>query len=75
MSISKLLSSILEAWFLLPSCFRAAALLVELDLVLEPVVQFEVVVLQGRRGSRGEPAVRACAIEEQPGTHGSQQNA
>lgn len=49
--------------------------MVELDFVFEPVVKFEVVVFQGGGRSRGEPAVRARAVEQQPGAHGPQQDA
>lgn len=43
--------------------------------MLDPVVQLEVVVLQRRRGARGEPAVRARAVEEQSGANRTQKDA
>lgn len=53
----------------------AAALLVQFDLVLEAVVQFEVVVLQGGGGARRQAAVGAGAVEEEAGAHRPQQDA
>lgn len=43
--------------------------------MLEPVVELEVVVFQGGGGSRGQAAVGARAVEQQPGAHGPQQDA
>lgn len=57
------------------SRLRAAALLVELDLMLEAVVQFEVVVLQCGGGARRQPTVGARAVEQQAGAHCTQQDA
>lgn len=60
-------------FFLFPetpsSCLGAAALLVQLDLVLEAVVQFKVVVLQGGGGAGRQAAVGAGAVEEEAGAH------
>lgn len=59
----------------LPSGLGTAALLVDLHLVLDAVVQFEVVVLQ-RGGAAGRQAVvGARAVEQEPGANRSQQNA
>lgn len=57
------------------SRLRAAPLRIYLHFVLDPVVQLKVVVLQRRGGARRQPAVRARAVEEQPGADGSQQDA
>lgn len=43
--------------------------------MLNPVVQLEVVVLQRRGGAWREPAVGACAVEEQPRADRTQQDA
>lgn len=53
----------------------AAALLVELDLVLDAVIQLEVVVLQRGGAARSQAAVRAGAVEQEAGTDGAQQHA
>ncbi len=59
----------------LPSGLGTAALLVDLHLVLDAVVQLKVVVLQ-RGGAAGRQAVvGAGAVEQEPGTNRSQQNA
>lgn len=58
-----------------PSRLGAAALLVELDLVLEAVVQFEVVVLQRGGGARRQAAVGAGAVQEEAGAHRPEQDA
>lgn len=42
--------------------------------MLDPVIQLKVVVLQRRGGARGEPAVGACAVEEQTGANSAQQH-
>lgn len=57
------------------SRLRAAPLLVYLYFMLDPIVQLKVVVLQRCGGAGGEPAVGACAVEEQPGAHCTQQDA
>lgn len=57
------------------SCLGAAALLVELHLVLEAVVQLKVVVLQRGRTTRRQATVGARAVEQQASTHSSQQHA
>lgn len=64
-----------QFWSPPSSRLGAAALLVEFDLVLESVVEFEVVVFQRGGGARGQAAVGASAVEEQSGAHGSQQDA
>lgn len=64
------LSRLLFFFFLafpLSSRLGAAALLVQFDLVLEAVVQFEVVVLQGGGGARWQAAVGAGAVQEEAG--------
>lgn len=43
--------------------------------MLDPVVQLKVVVLQRGGGARRQPAVRARAVQEQPGANGPQQDA
>lgn len=43
--------------------------------MLDPVIQLKIVVLQRRRGARGESAVRARAVEEQSGANRTQQDA
>lgn len=53
----------------------AAALLVQLDLVLESVVQFEVVILQRGGGAGREAAVGAGAVQEEAGANRAQQDA
>lgn len=57
------------------SSLRATALLVEFHFVLEPVVQFEVVVLQRSGWARWQAVVRACAVEEEAGTDCAQEDA
>lgn len=56
------------------SRLRAAALLVQFHLVLEAVVQFKVVVLQGGGRTRRQAAVGAGAVEEEAGAHRSEQD-
>lgn len=43
--------------------------------MLDPVIKLEVVVLQRCGGARGEPAVGARAVEEQPRANGAEQDA
>lgn len=52
----------------------AAALLVQLDLVLEAVVQFEVVVLQGGGGAGRQAAVGAGTVQKEAGAHRPEQD-
>ena len=56
------------------SRLRAAALLVQFHLVLEAVVQFKVVVLQGCGGTWRQAAVGAGAVQEEAGAHRSEQD-
>lgn len=58
-----------------PSGLRAALLVVHLDLVLDAVVQFEVVVLQCGGAPRGQPGIRARAVEEQTSADGPKEDA
>lgn len=58
-----------------PSSLRAASLLVYLHLMLYPVVQLKVIVLQRCGGARREPAVGAGAVEKQSGANRTQQDA
>lgn len=59
---------------LFSSSLRAAALLVELHFVLDPIVQLKVVVLQGGGRAWRQAAVWAGAVKEEAGTHGTQKN-
>lgn len=49
--------------------------MVEFDLVLEAVVEFEVVVLQGGGGAGRQAAVGAGAVQQEAGAHRSEQDA
>lgn len=57
------------------SSLGAAALLVQLHLVLQAVVELEVVVLQSCGRARGEAAVGAGAVEEEARADGAEQHA
>lgn len=48
--------------------------MVELHLVLDPVVELEVVVLQGGGGARGQASIGAGAVEQKASANGTQQN-
>lgn len=48
--------------------------MVHLDLVLDAVVQLEVVVLQCGGAPRGQPSIRACAVEEQTSADGPEED-
>lgn len=49
--------------------------MVHLDLVLDAIVQLKVVVLQRGGAPRGQPCVRARAVEQQTGTDGPKEDA
>lgn len=49
--------------------------MVHLDLVLDAIVQLEVVVLQRGGAPRGQPSVRARAVEEQTSADGPEEDA